>query len=138
MTTTLRTITIILPVPPVELSKNGRANRWKRHRLFQQHKDSARLVLYGALRGERPEWAGGVTVRVDWYVASGRPPDIDNATERIAAYMDGAQAAGLLIDDRQIVDYQFRFSSDRENPHVALTFERRQHDPTLPLRAHPA
>lgn len=125
MTTTgLNSITVILPIPPVELSKNGRANRWKRHRLFQQHKESARLVLYGALRGERPEWADGVTVRVDWVVASGRPPDVDNATERIAAYMDGAQAAGLIADDRHIVGYQFRFDLDHESPHVALTFER--------------
>ena len=120
----VNSITIILPVPPTDLSKNGRVNRWKRHRLFQQHKESARLVIYGALRGERPEWSNGINVRVDWYIASGRPPDIDNATERIAAYMDGAQAAGLIADDRHIAGYQFRFGVDHESPHVTLTFER--------------
>lgn len=123
-TTALNSITIILPVPPVDLSKNGRAGWRKRHRLFRQHKETARLVLYGALRGERPEWPDGVNVRVDWYAASGRPPDVDNATERLAAYIDGAEAVGLVVNDRQITGYQFRFDVDRESPHVALTFER--------------
>lgn len=120
--TTGRDLTISVPVPPVELSKNGRANPWDRNRIYQEHKMLARNEVNRQLVSGTPSYTGPVQVIAIWY-AHRRPfPDRDNAIERLAAAQDAAQDTGLIANDRQIESYRVIYSLDRDNPRVELTF----------------
>lgn len=50
-----------------------------------------------------------------------------NAVARLAAAMDAAHAAGLIVDDCQIRGISIEFFVDRENPRVEIVFERMAH-----------
>lgn len=123
-TTDLRAVTVTLPIPPLELSKNGRVDWRKRARLYRQHREWARLAVYNELRGERPEWTDDIEIIVLWFVRSGPNPDVDNATERLAAYVDGMVDAGLIVNDRQVKRYAVAFRHDATDPRVELRFVR--------------
>lgn len=124
MTITVDRISITLPIPPLELSKNGRADFRERAKLYRQHRGWARLAVYNELRGERPEWPDPIEIVVLWFVRSGPAPDVDNATERLAAYVDGMVDAGLIANDRQVKRYRVMFRHDANEPRVELRFER--------------
>lgn len=123
-TATVDRVSVTLPIPPLDLSKNGRLTWRAKAACYKQHREHGFYKLYNALRGERPEWSEDVEIAVLWFKKSGPAPDVDNATERLAAYVDGAVDAGLIVNDRQVRRYRIMFRQDAENPRVELTFER--------------
>ena len=108
MTATVEQVTVVLPLPSGKLSKNGRIHWSERQRLYRAHREQAGWVLREALSGARPLWDDRVRVRCIWRYA-GPTPDMDNTIGRLAAYLDGAQDAGLLADDRCVVGYDIEY-----------------------------
>jgi Holliday junction resolvase RusA-like endonuclease len=120
--TKTRELTISVPVPPVELSKNGRAHHMERHEIFQEHKMAARAEINRQLTARDMTHSGPVQVIATWY-ASRRPfPDRDNAISRLSPYADAAEDTGLIVNDAQIESYRVVYSLDAANPRVELTF----------------
>lgn len=117
-------LSVELPLPPLELSKNGRADRWKRGKLYREHRTWACRAVQGAYptTADAKAWDGPIAVEVRWFKPGGPDPDRDNAIGRLAAYFDGCQDARLFLNDRQIADVQLVFSFDRDRPRVELTF----------------
>lgn len=113
------TLSVTLPVPPMGLSKNSRVHWTTRHRLFQEHKLIAKNKIDEQMDFTEWRWAGRVWVEIVWY-SRGRAPDADNCIARVAAAIDGAQAAGLYRDDVQIAGYSVERLSGP--PRVVLTF----------------
>ena len=111
---------LYLPLPPMELSKNGRANPFERNRLYQSHKMVARSAINRVLTSAHEPWTGPVTVHLVWRYKR-NAPDRDNAIERVACYVDAAEECGLMLNDKQVSGYQVDYiKSDDEG--VSITF----------------
>ena len=93
-------IQVDLPLPPMELGKNGRAHYHAKARLYREHRTWATYVIQDALTDVEP-WPGAV-MDVIWKYRLGVHPDDDAVWQRVAAYRDGAQDAQLVANDATI------------------------------------
>ena len=124
--TQISELSIWVPLPPVELSKNGRANVYVRNQIFQQHKMLSRSAINRVLPSGFIAWTGPVDVHIVWHQSSQRYwPDRDNLITRCAAYMDGAEGkdngAGLFVNDKQVRSFKVDYEKDT-NEGVSITF----------------
>ena len=120
--TSITEVSIFLPLPPVELSKNGRAHHMERHEIFQQHKLVARSAINRVLPSGFTAWRGPVNVSIVWHQANrGHWPDRDNVIQRCAAYQDSTEDAGLIVNDKQIRSYAVDYVKDSHEG-VSITF----------------
>lgn len=121
----MSTITLTLPLPPRDLSKNARIHWRTRARVFKQH----RAMAFCAVREQHaavPTWPQAV-MHVAWYqIKAGGGTDDDNALQRCAAYRDGVAASGLVDDDKQIVigTVTVHRVAHKHEQRVVLRFER--------------
>ena len=119
---TITQVQIWTPLPPVELSKNGRAHWADKHAIFQDHKMIARAAVNRVLPSGFTPWRGPVDVSIVWRQHhTGHWPDRDNTITRLAAAMDGAEDAGLFANDRQIRSYRLDYVKDIDEG-VSITF----------------
>jgi len=89
---------VILPMPKYE-GPNGRSH-W-RARNTQAKADKQLASLYGAIVGpEQPITV--VSLVIDWYCATRRMIDTDNAHGRCKYFIDGLTSAGWWRDDKDI------------------------------------
>ena len=130
------TLVVYLPTPDRVLDKNGRG--WtatgkrrdgshyyvsERSMHYKARREDARRTIAATLATRRAGSGPFVErdqrcyLTIDWFGPKGHWPDDDNVIERCAAYRDGAQDAGLVVNDRQIVTRGVRF-------HVATRFQR--------------
>ena len=127
----IESYTITQPLPPRELSKNGRPNPWDRADLYRATRESARLAWLQATAYQRPLWDGTCFVWVNWYYR-GSAPDTDNAIARCSAIFDALQDAGIIINDRQIerhvVDQRRVHTYPHEDPRVEVKVWRKVHE----------
>lgn len=114
--------TITLPLPPRELSKNGRAPWPVRHRLYQAWRQTAAALWREATGYTEPRWDGPVVVVVEWRFR-GPEPDVSNVTARLDPIIDAAQDAGLIRNDRQVEAFLVNRVRSRE-PQVVVTVRR--------------
>lgn len=117
-------LSITLPLPPMSLSKNARVHWARRNRDFQDWK-----YWTTALVREQFTSPHAITCELGadiiWRYSRGRHPDRDNAIARCAAIMDGAEAAGLFADDRQIVEGRITFERVKAGEEaVVVTFRK--------------
>lgn len=131
-TNTITELTIWLPLPPVELSKNGRAHtlgRGSRHELFQSYKMQAISGINRVLTSAHQPWSGPVSVHIRWHQWNrGHWPDHGAVIERCACYIDAAEietarstGAGLFINDKQVIRQDVEYIKD-QNEGVSITF----------------
>ena len=120
--TSIMELSIWLPLPPVELSKNGRAHWAERHEIFQSHKMVARSAINRVLPSGFTAWRGAVDVHIVWHQANrGHWPDRDNTIQRCSAFMDAAEDAGLIANDRQIRSFRVDYEKSTDEG-VSITF----------------
>jgi hypothetical protein len=105
-------VSVELPLPPVELSKNARVGRRTIAPLYAKHREDARRAVWSALNSKDFHARGGgiyrgetwpaVDMVIVWKSQARWFPDDDNAIARCAAYRDGAADAGLVANDQDI------------------------------------
>ena len=121
-TSTITELTIWLPLPPMELSKNGRAHWAERNQIFQEYKMVATAAINRVLPSGFASWRGAVDVHIIWRQHhQGHWPDRDNLITRCAAFMDAAESTGLIVNDRQIRSYRVDYEKST-NEGVSITF----------------
>lgn len=120
-------LTIVLPLPPIGLSKNGRGDWHARHRLFKRAKSEARLLFVDAINrskiGEPTPWISPVEYRVRWFAGRKPLPDDDNIMGRIGAALDAGQGL-LYANDSQLRIRGIERDVDRAEPRCEITFRR--------------
>jgi Holliday junction resolvase RusA-like endonuclease len=120
--TQISELSIWVPLPPMELSKNGRAHWAERNRIYQEHRMIARAAINRVLPSGFDSWRGPVDVHINWCQHNqGHWPDRDNTIQRCAAFMDATEDAGLIANDRQIRSFRVDFHK-QSNEGVSLTF----------------
>ena len=117
-------LTVTLPLPTQILGPNGRAGWRAKHKAFQAAKTLAYCEFVNLMPNGRPEWPDPISVIAKWYYKFGQPPDIDNAISRLKVYGDSAEAAGVFLNDNQIIRWDVTFVRTTDEPHIELTFER--------------
>jgi crossover junction endodeoxyribonuclease RusA len=115
-------IVITLPIPPKELSPNGRFHHMVKARAVKRYRQAAHIVTVGELAGDRPKWKEA-TAQVRWYTKTKRRPDADNALSSMKPVWDSMQDAGLLDNDRGLTHKPIVFAVDKQNPRVVITVE---------------
>lgn len=118
-------ITVSVPLPPNELSPNGRAHWAAAHREKRRQKLSAWAQATEAVGGAPPRWEHA-RVTTTYYVRDkrGLKRDEDNALASLKAAFDGIAEAGVVANDRGLHhDERIRFEIDSENPRVEIVVE---------------
>jgi crossover junction endodeoxyribonuclease RusA len=109
---------IELPLPSRNLSPNSRCH-WA---VLAKHKREARRLAahltWAQLEEGKPNFAG---YRLDFYWATARRRDRDNATASCKAYLDGISDA-IEQDDSEWDFDGVRFETDRSNPRLEVVF----------------
>ena len=122
-TRTETTITVILPLPSQILGPNGRAHWGERAQAVTE----AKIIAWAKFKeqmgpGVRYEWSDPVRVKLHWVYRHGRPPDVDNAISRVKHFLDSAELAGVIQDDRQVIGYDVTFEHGAES-RLEMTLE---------------
>ena len=131
-TSTITELSIWVPLPPVELSKNGRVQtlgKGGKHDLFQEYKRQAISGINRVLTSAHQPWEGPVDVTIRWHQWNrGHWPDYGAVIERCACYIDAAEieterstGAGLFVNDRQVRTQTVEYVKD-QNEGVSITF----------------
>ena len=126
-------ITLVLPLPPRELSPN-RAKRGRttgadrqRRRLARVYRHQVQLIAREACGGLGPRWPAAVLWPF-WVMADRRRRDRDNAAASFKSGLDGLVDAGLLADDQHVLPMPIRWRLDRAAPRLVLVVERTELD----------
>lgn len=93
----VKIVRIDLPVPPKQLSPNGRSHYMAKARITKQARATAAACALAAL-STRPMWKRA-TVKAMWYFPDARRRDHDNLMASCKAYFDGLRDAGIIEDD---------------------------------------
>jgi len=133
------TFSIQLPVPSMELSRNGRLDRrseeWQALKREQQLR--TRNAIQTATGGRFPVWpAASLYLVLVVPAPSHNDPDLDNVLTAVKTGIDQLAALGIIPDDKPrylhpiTLDYQ---QQDVIAACVRLRFTRRTEDPALAL-----
>lgn len=118
-------------LPPVgkDIGGNARGHWRKRHRLFQEAKQTAMTLMRAELNehglyGEQN--LSPVAVSVVWlYTNAAHRPDFDNMASRIKPYLDAAKDVGLIPDDgpKHVVRITYEYQRSGRTG-IRMTFTR--------------
>lgn len=118
------TLTIVLPLPPAELSPNGRphwrAKAAKTATYRQCAKEAAMIAAYENSEVSQTMPWRSATTQATFYHKDSRRRDRDNLLASIKAGFDGLRDAGLLIDDDELTHLPVVREVDRSNPRVEI------------------
>jgi len=123
----METITITLPVPPRELSPNGRTHWAVKARHVKEARTLAQVEAHNAMIcagfPKQAKWERAkVTAKVIKRDRRGRMDD-DNFKASCKSYCDGVCDAGLILNDRGLEWGDVAYVIDKAaEPHVELTF----------------
>jgi crossover junction endodeoxyribonuclease RusA len=111
-------VTIVLPIPSLKLSPNGRSHWRTRNKLTRIAKRRAMLETLRVLAGQAPPRFTGYSL-AHFFKSTFR--DDDNADAACKAYRDGI-AKALGIDDRDLPKvFLSTIQRDTKNPRVEIT-----------------
>ncbi len=106
--TATRTLTVTVPeAPPSGLMPNQASKQAGWYKRSELRREAREVAKYAAL-GARPSDWRTITgpVRLDIFVGwpKGRRPDLDAAVSSCKAHQDGLADAGIIADDKQIIE----------------------------------
>lgn len=110
-------MTLTLPIPPIELSPNGKCHWGKKAKLAKKAKAAAILTTLQKLNGGPRPCPVAYTLHYYWPL---RRRDDDNAIASAKWYLDGICHA-LGIDDAHIRFRHLLHSADRHKPRLEIT-----------------
>jgi crossover junction endodeoxyribonuclease RusA len=110
-------VVIKLPVPPIELSPNGRCHWSRKQRLTRSAKARASFETLQALNGGPKPCPVGYSLHYYW---KSTQRDDDNAIASAKAYLDGICSV-LGIDDKNVRFRQLTHSRDSKRPRLEIT-----------------
>lgn len=114
-------MTIILPLPPKELSPNGRPHFMAKARAVKKYRQMAHFkVLSERGFNLRPRHKSA-TCQINWYAKSKRRRDGDNALASSKAAIDGIADSGFIDNDSGLTHLPVIFHVDKANPRVEIT-----------------
>jgi Holliday junction resolvase RusA-like endonuclease len=123
------TLTIILPLPPKELSPNFRStSHWPKTNAVKKYRADCAIVARAAMQGLPKHWHHfrGGRAFPKFYTPTAHLRDPDNMTASLKAAWDGFVDAGLLVDDRYLKPAPADQEKDKRRPRVEVYMELEQ------------
>lgn len=115
----MRPITVTLPIPPKELSPNGRFHWAAKSKKTKAYRLAAHIAAWNQC-SECPEH-DRATSQIRWFTKTKRRLDADNALACMKSALDGITDSGFLSNDRGLTHLPIIFAVDKENPRVEIT-----------------
>ena len=115
------TRTIVLPLPPKELSPNARVHYMAKAKAAKRYRNRAALEA-AAVRPDKP-WKRA-TVQAFVYHKIRRGRDGDNMLASLKSAIDGLADGGIIENDRELTHKPVVFGVDKSNPRVELLITR--------------
>jgi len=112
-------VTVVLRLPPRELSPNARVRWAARAAAVKRYRESARLVALVALARKKPLWTKA-RVWCRFYFASPHRRDRDNLLASMKPAFDGLADAGVVADDCGMIHQAVEVAIDRSRPRVEI------------------
>ena len=113
---------ITLPLPPKELSPNGRPHWAAKARATKNYREYAWAETTATTDGTSHLWdRAKETAR--FYFKTNRRRDRDNLLASLKAAFDGITDAQLLINDSGLMHMPVEIYKDVDNPRVEITIE---------------
>lgn len=121
----ITSITITLPMPHGDLSPNSRGHWSRKSRQKSIQRRAAQLAVKAALgRRRAPKWPAA-TVLVEVIPPDLRKRDRDNLLASLKAAFDGAEDAGVVVNDNVFTYLPVAIlPPDKERAGVRITFTR--------------
>ena len=122
---------ITLPLPPRELSPNGRPHHLAKAKRVKEYRSESMMSAMCAVRdlGDSDShgfpWLEAV-IQIRWFAKTKSFPDADNALASLKAAFDGLVDAGVLSDDRRVTYPPVEIAKDADWPRVELAITRKE------------
>lgn len=112
-------ITIILSLPPKQLSANARrgSSRIAKSRLVKTYRKEASLLFRTAAQGRS---FSSPAVASTFFWPNNLRRDKDNAAAMLKPVWDGLQDSGAIVNDSELTHMTPVFQLDRKNPRVEI------------------
>jgi crossover junction endodeoxyribonuclease RusA len=117
----VKALSIVVELPPPELSPNGRHHWRVKAKATQTYRYACGTVALAELNGrDKPRWKRA-RLQIAWYAPTDRRrPDPDNIIAWLKAALDSLKDAGVLADDRDLTIEPPLIDVDAEHPRVLL------------------
>jgi len=117
---------ITIPMPPKELSPNGRTHWAKKARLVRAERMRACVLALSCKHaGYGFPWSSA-TVTIEARFKTVRFQDFDNILASLKPSLDGFQDAGIVTDDNHFEIGKITRIKDKENPGITITIEKNE------------
>lgn len=117
---------ITIPMPPKELSPNGRTHWAKKARLVRAARTHAHVLALSCKHaGYGFPWSSA-TVTIEARFKTVRFQDFDNILASLKPSLDGFQDAGIVTDDNHFEIGKITRIKDKENPGITITIEKNE------------
>lgn len=120
-------ITITLPLPPKQLSPNGRSHWRSKAKAVKSYRtraaEEAMVAAYENPEARRNMPWSHATIAIAYYHRTSRFADSDNIVASLKAGIDGLVDGGLLTDDRDVTYLPVTRLVDGKNPRVEVTIQ---------------
>jgi crossover junction endodeoxyribonuclease RusA len=114
-------VTIVLPLPPKELSPNARVCRQAKARVIKKYRMIAGEAVFAELVTNRRGPLAKACEKTTFFFARNGRRDKDNLAASLKAAFDGFVDGGLLVDDSGLVHMPVEVAIDTERPRVEIT-----------------
>lgn len=112
-------VTIVVPLPPKELSPNSRCHWAVKNKVKKAYKDE---VWLACLKADAPrKRALTATLQCRFYYGTKRRRDSDNALASIKYGVDSLVDYGILADDDKITHLPIIMGYDKLRPRLEMT-----------------
>jgi hypothetical protein len=95
------TVVVVLPIPDSGIGPNGRDLWYTKAGKVKDHRAWGSIATTEAMQPEGPRMWPAARLDIEWRWC-GSEPDADGCVARIKHYIDGAQDAGLVTNDRHV------------------------------------
>ena len=117
----MKTLTVVLSLPPRELAPNARFHWGAKSRVRKKRRADVGMIALSMCKGSPPKWIAA-TVQPTFYVKDrrGLARDGDNSNAQLKSDLDGLADAGIVENDRCFTLLPPRIEIDHETPRLQL------------------
>lgn len=120
------TLTITMPLPPKELSPNGRSHWRAKAKAVKSYRKRAAEEAMVSVYEQNQDWTPleDPHIQVTYYHKTSNFRDPDNILACLKSAIDGLVDGGIMTDDCDVTYYPVKRLKDSERPRVELKVSR--------------
>jgi crossover junction endodeoxyribonuclease RusA len=116
-------LTIILPLPPKQLSPNWRGHYFLKAKAVKTYRETAYAYALAALGRQDKPWWPAATEQTRFYFKGTNTRDPDNLASMLKPVWDGFQDAGVFANDNRLIHLPLIIIIGDDQPRVEIEIQ---------------